>query len=110
MIGGNRIVEVKIVEQLALIALQPPHHRKPPPSMWCEDGIIARRRQQRPFATKSALLGPSERALKWSALGECVAKLLEGVPGGFPSASCRNLDSQTFVLGIVIPDGAAVGI
>ena len=40
---------------------------------------------------------------------ECVAKLLEGVPGGFPSASCRNLDSQTSVLGIVIPHGAAVG-
>jgi hypothetical protein len=29
MIGN--VIETELIEQLALIALQPPHHRKPPP-------------------------------------------------------------------------------
>jgi len=31
MIGRNHVIEMELIEQLALIALQPPHHRKPPP-------------------------------------------------------------------------------
>jgi hypothetical protein len=31
MIGRNNVIEMELIEQLALIALQPPHHRKPPP-------------------------------------------------------------------------------
>jgi hypothetical protein len=31
MIGRNNVVEMELIEQLALIALQPPHHRQPPP-------------------------------------------------------------------------------
>jgi hypothetical protein len=31
MIGRNIVIETELIKQLALIALQPPHHRKPPP-------------------------------------------------------------------------------
>src|SRR5215471_19141187 len=31
MIGRNNIIKIELVEQLALIAVQPPHHRKSPP-------------------------------------------------------------------------------
>jgi len=31
MTGRNNVIEMELIKQLALIALQPPHHRKPPP-------------------------------------------------------------------------------
>src|SRR5262245_54460086 len=32
MIGRNHVIEMELIEQLALIALQPPHHSQPPPA------------------------------------------------------------------------------
>src|SRR5262245_9699582 len=55
MISGNSIIEVELVEQLALIALQPPHHCKPLPqcgatteSLFADDsnGLLQQNRPQ----------------------------------------------------------------
>src|SRR5262245_37666092 len=54
MIGRNNLIEMKLIEQLALIAIQTSHHRKTSQT-WCEDGISVRCQQQPTFATKSAL-------------------------------------------------------
>ena len=33
MIGWNNVIEMELIEQLALITLQPPHHPQPPLNM-----------------------------------------------------------------------------
>jgi hypothetical protein len=60
MIDRNDFIEAELVEKLALIALQPPHHRMPPPLMWCAYGTIVRDRPQPTFATKSAGSGHAQ--------------------------------------------------
>jgi hypothetical protein len=42
MIGGNNVIEMDLIEQLALIAFSRPIIASPRPSTWCEDGIIVR--------------------------------------------------------------------
>jgi len=55
MIGWNNVIEMELVEQLALITLQPPHHAQPPLNMARGWNLTVRGRQQPTFATKSAL-------------------------------------------------------
>jgi hypothetical protein len=58
MIGRNNDIEMDLIEQLALIALQPPHLSPAPRrSTSCQHAITVRRQQQPTSATKSPKSG-----------------------------------------------------
>src|SRR5262245_63081312 len=54
MIVRNDIIEMELIEQLALITLQPPIIAKPRRCTCCGDGSSVRSRRQQTFTTKSA--------------------------------------------------------